>query len=152
MPLQISDERVYVGAYGFCQDGAGRLLLARLRNDEGPDAGKWTLPGGGVLWGEHPDQAVVREMEEETGLLDLEPGQVLSIYSHTYLRTPTNPLPPLHHIGIIYKLVPDTLSIQNEQEGSTDLCQWLEEDQARALPLTQLGELGVELAWGRSKV
>jgi len=42
-----------------------------LSEGEGPDAGLWTLPGGGVLWGEHPDQTVFREMEEETGLVEL---------------------------------------------------------------------------------
>ena len=70
MPL-LSEGRVYVGTYGFCRDLKGRLLLARLSEGEGPDAGLWTLPGGGVLWGEHPDQAVFREMEEETGLVEL---------------------------------------------------------------------------------
>lgn len=150
MSLQISEDRVYVGAYGFCQDESGRLLLARLRDDEGPDAGKWTLPGGGVLWGEHPDLAVLREMEEETGLVDLDRGPVKAVYSHTYLREPGNPLPPLHFIGLVYDLRLSAFQLRNEQEGSTDLCQWVDEEQARALPLTFLGEFGVELAWGKT--
>ena len=56
-----------VGAYGLCRDaerpGAARPRLRR--QSEFP--GVWTLPGGGVEQGEHPDDAVVREFAEETG-------------------------------------------------------------------------------------
>jgi 8-oxo-dGTP pyrophosphatase MutT (NUDIX family) len=54
-------------AYALCVDADGRLLLARCAAGE-PEPGAWTLPGGGVDWGEHPDDAVVRELEEETGI------------------------------------------------------------------------------------
>ena len=33
-----------------------------------PEAGKWTLPGGGIEFGEDPEAAMIREVEEETGL------------------------------------------------------------------------------------
>lgn len=145
MALSFSEDRVYVGAYGFCRDPEGHLLLVRL--SEGPDAGLWTLPGGGVLWGEHPDQAVFREMEEETGLLDLELVSIAAIYSHTYHRTPDNPLPPLHHVGLIYELDPLSCQLRTETNGTTDLCRWLSEKEARGLPLTPLAEFGVNLAW-----
>jgi 8-oxo-dGTP diphosphatase len=45
---------------------AGRLLLIRRRNE--PGAGLWSLPGGRVEAGETDEQAVVREVAEETGL------------------------------------------------------------------------------------
>jgi ADP-ribose pyrophosphatase YjhB (NUDIX family) len=43
-----------LGAYAFCVRGDGAVLLARMAPDA-PDAGLWTLPGGGVEFGEHPD-------------------------------------------------------------------------------------------------
>jgi len=49
------------------QDAAGRLLLIRRRND--PHAGFWSLPGGRVEGDETLEQAVRREVLEETGLL-----------------------------------------------------------------------------------
>lgn len=47
-------------------DASGRLLLVRRANP--PHAGLWSLPGGHVEPGETREQAVVREVAEETGL------------------------------------------------------------------------------------
>lgn len=43
-----------------------RLLMV-LRG-RGPGVGKWSIPGGRVEPGETPEQAVVREVMEETGV------------------------------------------------------------------------------------
>ena len=56
-----------IGAYGLCRDDAGRVLLAR-NSPRSSFPGLWTLPGGGVEQGEDPDDTVVREFAEETGL------------------------------------------------------------------------------------
>jgi 8-oxo-dGTP diphosphatase len=49
------------------KDTAGRLLLIRRRNE--PGAGLWSLPGGRIEAGETDQQAVVREVREETSLV-----------------------------------------------------------------------------------
>jgi len=48
-------------------DAAGRLLLVRRGHD--PHRGRWSLPGGRVEEGESPEEAVEREVREETGLV-----------------------------------------------------------------------------------
>jgi 8-oxo-dGTP diphosphatase len=53
-----------VGA--IIKDQAGRLLL--IKRGHAPQAGRWSLPGGRVEPGETDQQAVVREIHEETGL------------------------------------------------------------------------------------
>jgi 8-oxo-dGTP diphosphatase len=54
-----------VGAIIF--DEAGRLLLIKRGHD--PGAGLWSVPGGRIEPGETDEQAVVREVAEETGLV-----------------------------------------------------------------------------------
>ena len=49
------------------KDPAGRLLLIKRGHE--PGAGLWTLPGGRIEPGETDQQAVAREILEETGLL-----------------------------------------------------------------------------------
>ena len=44
----------------------GTIALIKRGNE--PSKGKWTIPGGLVELTESPEQAVVREAKEETGL------------------------------------------------------------------------------------
>jgi len=55
----------------------GRALL--VRRGKPPLYGRWTVPGGTVELGETLEEAVVREMEEETGLR-VEPLEVLAVF------------------------------------------------------------------------
>lgn len=48
-------------------DDAGRLLL--IRRGRPPQVGSWSLPGGRIEAGETAQQAVLREVAEETGLI-----------------------------------------------------------------------------------
>jgi mutator protein MutT len=55
----------------------GRVLLVRRGKD--PLRGRWVVPGGSVELGESLEQAVVREVREETGL-QVRPREVVAVF------------------------------------------------------------------------
>lgn len=71
----VGNDLLILTAAGACiRDEQGRILLLR-RSD-----GLWSVPGGGLEPGERLDQAVVREVREETGL-EVEPAALIGVYS-----------------------------------------------------------------------
>lgn len=52
----------------FLQDHEGRLLVLKRSAGSKNNAGKWDLPGGKVDAGESFQDALIREVREETGL------------------------------------------------------------------------------------
>jgi len=87
-----------VGAYAICRDG-DRILCCRLDATE-PSPGAWTLPGGGVDFGEDPAVAVLRELEEETGLAGRVEG-IAAVRSRVYPgRLPDGRPRELHAIAL----------------------------------------------------
>lgn len=62
-------------------DGDDRVLLVRF---DWPDKSVWALPGGGVDPGESLEQAVVRELAEESGLRDFELGPHIWTRTHWF--------------------------------------------------------------------
>jgi ADP-ribose pyrophosphatase YjhB (NUDIX family) len=60
----------------------GKIALIKRGNE--PSRGKWTIPGGLVELGESPEQAVVRETKEETGL-DVDNPSLMDVVSNVDL-------------------------------------------------------------------
>ena len=69
---------------GVMEDARGRVLLAR--RTEGRDlAGAWEFPGGKVDPGERPEDALIRELKEELGIVVKEACLApLTFASHSY--------------------------------------------------------------------
>ena len=83
MSSELANKHVYHGAYGICRDPSDSLLLVRVTSGLA-DAGLWTLPGGGIEWGEHPEVTLHRELEEETGVVEIEKSRLAAVYSQVY--------------------------------------------------------------------
>lgn len=57
---------------GFLKNQAGEYLLCKMPSDHGVFPGQWGVVGGGVEEGEDLQQALIREVWEETRLTILE--------------------------------------------------------------------------------
>lgn len=128
-----------VAAYALCRDDAGRVLLCHIAPSVG--AGDlWTLPGGGLEFGEPPAAAVLRELAEETGYA----GEVLGLLdvSDRLFEGDGGPGDQgpgrLHAIRIVYAVRITGGTLRDEPDGSTDTCRWLTVDEARGLHLGQM--------------
>ena len=131
-----------VAAYALCRDEAERILLTRLTYPE-MKAGYWTLPGGGIDFGESPADAVLRELTEETGLT----GSIDSLAGvESWVRR--GPVPggvgdDFHAIQILYRVDITGGTLQDEADGSTDAAAWFTRAEAAALPIVELVEAGL---------
>ena len=132
-----------VAAYALCVDETGRILVTRLTYPE-LKAGWWTLPGGGIDFGESPTEAVLRELTEETGLS----GAIESLAGvESWVRR--GPVPggadEFQAIQIIYRVGVTGGTLTNELDGSTDAAAWFTRDELAELPLVELVESGLRL-------
>ncbi len=85
------------GVAGIIRNGQGEILLQRRS-----DNGLWGLPGGSVEIGETVGQAIVREVEEETGLR-VEVERLIGVYSDPALQIVRYPDGNVvHYISTLY--------------------------------------------------
>lgn len=73
----MADERnvVRVGSAAIVENSEGKFLIGK-RGVWPKDM--WVFPGGGVEFGETSEQAVIREIKEETGL-EIEPTELVKV-------------------------------------------------------------------------
>jgi 8-oxo-dGTP diphosphatase len=133
-----------IAAYALCVDEEDRVLLARLTYPE-IKAGWWTLPGGGIDFGEMPTEAVLRELKEETGLS----GEVESLAGvESWVRR--GPVPggiadDFQAIQIIYRVRVTGGTLTDEVEGSTDAVAWFSRPELAEIQVVELVEAGLQL-------
>ena len=87
--LHFTEYDTRLAAYALIVDDADRILLSWFN---GATPG-WTLPGGGVDFEESIEDAIVREVREETGLT-IEPGGAMATYF----------VPEMRHIDVIFRV------------------------------------------------
>ncbi len=92
----------HLGVYGIIRKDASILLIAKSR---GPYKGKLDLPGGRPEHGETPEQTLVREVKEETGVT-VYACQFVGNYSVIVEYCDAEGVPQkMHHLGMIYNVV-----------------------------------------------
>lgn len=131
-----------VAAYAIATDRDGRVLLVRVAHGYA-EAGQWTLPGGGLQFGEDPVRGALRELTEETGL----EGEIDSLAYLSSITIPERPeinVGAMHWIRIVYRVTITGGELRDEQDESTDAAAWFTRAEIQALPIVELAESALE--------
>lgn len=91
-------------------DDQGKILIIKRSTDSRTNPGKWELPGGKVDQGESFDQALIREVYEETKL-KIALDHVVGVSEQNL------PLIRAVHIIMSGKIVEGELNLSDEHEG-----------------------------------
>jgi 8-oxo-dGTP diphosphatase len=108
-----------LGTYGILIH-EGKILLTR--KTKGPYEGLWDLPGGGIEFGEAPEEALKRELLEEVAL-SIHQFEFSTVASAICNYEKEGEPYAFHHIGLIYKVLtwskrPD-LTAEDEHRWAT---------------------------------
>ena len=87
------DKPYIISVYAAIRNSKGELLLLKRSEDSNTNPGKWDLPGGKIEREEILEEAVVREVWEETGI-EIVPGEIAGYV--------TFELPEKRVIAIVY--------------------------------------------------
>jgi ADP-ribose pyrophosphatase YjhB (NUDIX family) len=130
-----------VAAYAVCRDDDGRVLLCHIAPSVGI-GDVWTLPGGGLDFGEPPARAVIRELHEETGYLG-EVERLLDVGDHVF--TNVDGATRMHAVRILYAVRIVGGELRDESDGSTDTCRWVHPSEAKRLRMGELARRALTL-------
>jgi|SRR5919109_805528 8-oxo-dGTP diphosphatase len=138
-----------VAAYALCTDGDTILLTRIAPGATASRDGYWTLPGGGIEFGEPPEHAAIRELAEETGLS----GEVTGLagvdsWAGRFVDPGDGVEKDFHAIRILYRVLINGGELRDEVGGSSDTGRWVRRGELEALPIVDLVQLGVRLSFG----
>jgi ADP-ribose pyrophosphatase YjhB (NUDIX family) len=139
-PAGAGVERTRVAAYAVARDD-GRLLLCHIAPSVGV-GDVWTLPGGGLDFGESPEVAVLRELTEETGYVGELDGLV-GVSDRVFRDV--DGADRLHAIRILYQVRIVGGELRDEPDGSTDTCRWFTRSEASGLRLGELARHALDI-------
>jgi len=118
-----------IGAYAVCRR-SDEVLVVRASSRTAVE-GSWFLPGGGLDFGEAPEDAVLRELREETGLSGHDP-RLAAVMTDLHERLDGT---QLFAIRLIYDVdVLEGESLAFEHHGTSDEARWV--------PLDEVADLG----------
>lgn len=111
----------HITVLGIVTDGKGRFLITQRKADKEWAPLSWEVSGGGVKAGETSEQAVIREVSEETGL-DLADASVrlLTSYRNDSPEEQNNYFTDIYEVVLNFS--PDDVHIQEEETENFRIC------------------------------
>ncbi len=142
------NKSTHVGIYGIAENENSILLIKKA---EGPYKNLLCLPGGGIEFGETPDETLIREMYEETGLKVISCKiQTATSFCFEHNSTRDGSKEKLHHICFLYKVQCDfTKAIKTSPDGlDSNGAVCLHKANCDLNLLSPLAKLAVNMLWG----
>lgn len=136
-----------IAAYAVIRDETQRVLLVR-GSVLSATPGIWSLPGGAVAHGEHPNETVVRETAAESGLSVAVTGlkDVLADVRALPRRGVT-----IHTDRVIYSARVRGGALRDRSGQPTDLVRWVDMDEARSLSMRPFTSTALGLQAGEEE-
>ena len=115
----ITDLRFRVFARAIILDGNTNVLMLKKHLNQKIAPGKWVLPGGAIEFGESPEEALLRELQEEVHL---------KATGFELIASETRVIENVHWVGLIYKVSGDLKTIRNGEPEKHSEIQWCDKN------------------------
>lgn len=134
MPVK-AKQTFHLPVIAIIKNRKGQVLLIQRNNPRSSHSHlKWALPGGGIQFGEHPTETVVREVREETGLEITVKTNALFVENHVFEKQ------QIHVTCLCYPAIYKSGRVDTSKDRGTQDARWFspeEIDFGLCLPKTK---------------
>lgn len=136
----MSKQHTSVRSYGVVIKDDEVVLVRSSNPKHNPPL--WWLPGGGIDFGESPEDTLVREFLEETGLEVANP-ELIGVHSDMRRRDNGD---KIHTVRILFTAQVSGGELQHEVHGTTDHAAWFKLSELSSMNIAEYAQIAIEKA------